>query len=41
MSNGRLLRFALALALGKPEAEAIAATRDPRIGTIRKSQSTH
>ena len=39
MSDGRLLRFALALALGKPESEALAATRDARIVT-RTTQTT-
>lgn len=40
MSDGRLLRFALALALGKTRHDAVTATRDARIGVRRQRQTT-
>jgi hypothetical protein len=39
MSKGRILRFALALALTGDTERAIAATRDTRIGTKRNPQT--
>lgn len=39
MSTGRVLRFALALAVGRSEDEAVAATRDARIGTTRERKT--
>jgi hypothetical protein len=36
MSHPQVIRFTFAIALGASEAEALAASRDPRIGTTRK-----
>jgi hypothetical protein len=40
MTSGRILRYALALALGATEAEALAATIDPRKGRPRERRTT-
>jgi hypothetical protein len=40
LSVARVLRFALAKALGASDADALAATRDARFGTRRNSTET-